>query len=517
MKEWFIKSAEKLKLHKRAAIITLATLTALGAAGAVYAASSGAQQASVQENYKQSYVQKGDLTAGSTETGTVTLGEHSITSKAEGARVQSVDAAVGQSVKKGDVLYTLEKAGIEAGRESLQQALNKANAEYKQVSAAVAAQKAKAETQYTQNLSLEGSAPTDYKLSLDKLAGTVAAAKAESEAAAKKANEAPAILAAAEQAAAQAQAAYEQAKAELAASAGTPLEAEKKEAEQAAAKALSEAEKALVEAKSAADAAPAALVSAELALAQAYHNESIGTQDAKAKYDESMASFGSAKAVYEAAIAKIDSDAALAKGSVDTAKAALEKYNTEVGEGVITAECDGLVKALNYEVGHTVSQQVKAAVIAKTDVYYATVSVAQDDVSQLTVGMPVSATLDAFEGLSFDGEISSIEASPSRTGASTVSYNVTVSLNSAGSNLLDGMTGNFTFVTKQVKDVLYVSNKAVQQKNDKQKVKLMDENGKISEAEVETGFSDGYNVEIKSGLKEGDKVIIEMNMQEAGK
>ncbi len=71
------------------------------------------------------------------------------------------------------------------------------------------------------------------------------------------------------------------------------------------------------------------------------------------------------------------------------------------------------------------------------------------------------------------------------------------------------MTGDLTFITKETEEVTYVSNRAIFREGTRSYVKMYDESGNIVEKEVTTGFSDGENVEIISGLSEGDVVLIE--------
>lgn len=59
------------------------------------------------------------------------------------------------------------------------------------------------------------------------------------------------------------------------------------------------------------------------------------------------------------------------------------------------------------------------------------------------------------------GEVESIDTSSS-SGSSTVSYNVTAAFTGDITGIYTDMTGNVTFISRQVTDVLYVSNKAVQ-------------------------------------------------------
>ena len=77
------------------------------------------------------------------------------------------------------------------------------------------------------------------------------------------------------------------------------------------------------------------------------------------------------------------------------------------------------------------------------------------------------------------------------------------------SGIYSGMTGQASFGVQSEDDVLYVSNQAVYQDGTEIYVQILEDNGEITKQKVTTGFSDGRNVEIVSGLEEGQKVIIE--------
>jgi len=76
------------------------------------------------------------------------------------------------------------------------------------------------------------------------------------------------------------------------------------------------------------------------------------------------------------------------------------------------------------------------------------------------------------------------------------------------------MSADVTFVTKEVKDVLYISNKAVETEGTKSYVTKKNSDASTTKTQVKTGFSDGHNVQIESGLSEGDTVLIESRVSE---
>ena len=75
-----------------------------------------------------------------------------------------------------------------------------------------------------------------------------------------------------------------------------------------------------------------------------------------------------------------------------------------------------------------------------------------------------------------------------------------------GVTIRSGYSANAEFVLDSVRRVLFVPESALDFDGDETYVRLKDSEGKYKRVKVETGLSDGVNIEIKSGLKEGDIV-----------
>ena len=71
------------------------------------------------------------------------------------------------------------------------------------------------------------------------------------------------------------------------------------------------------------------------------------------------------------------------------------------------------------------------------------------------------------------------------------------------------MTGEVTFQGTMITDTLYISNRAVYQEGTHSYVRVLNEDGSITQTEIKTGFSNGSVVAVESGLEEGQQVIIE--------
>ena len=71
-----------------------------------------------------------------------------------------------------------------------------------------------------------------------------------------------------------------------------------------------------------------------------------------------------------------------------------------------------------------------------------------------------------------------------------------------------GMTTENTITINQAEKVLAVPKLAVKQRGGKQYVRVLGENNQPQEKEIITGLSDNMSTEVKSGLSEGENVII---------
>lgn len=185
----------------------------------------------------------------------------------------------------------------------------------------------------------------------------------------------------------------------------------------------------------------------------------------------------------------------------------ISKVNKLKGNSILYAETDGVVLALNYASGATTTPDQPVVAIGKGDKVMAEVTVSQNDITKIEEGQEVKLLVSAFPDEKFTGKVKSLNLKPNTQGNST-NYSVTVEVDKNDYKLLDGMTTSVQFIVKEVKDILMLSNKAITLKDGKQIVNVKQEDGTKKEVEITTGFSDGKNTEILSGLSEGDTVVV---------
>lgn len=254
------------------------------------------------------------------------------------------------------------------------------------------------------------------------------------------------------------------------------------------------------------------LETAEYNLLTLTSNKSDSYSAAKQKYDTNISTAGNAEEAYRLTIKQISETLSEKQAAYDKL---LDEYNdlkeNITDSGYVYAECNGAVSSVSVseEDNYTANQTIAA--ISNSQEVYLSVAVSEDDISSLSVGQEASVVLSAYEGKTFSGEIYTISTEPARSSAS-VSYTVTVKLDFDNTlTVYEGMTGEVTFIEKQVADVIYVNANAVSFDNalGKSYVLVYDANNNAVPKEVLTGFSDGKYVEIKSGLSKGDTVLAE--------
>ncbi|WP_099468524.1 efflux RND transporter periplasmic adaptor subunit [Konateibacter massiliensis] len=246
---------------------------------------------------------------------------------------------------------------------------------------------------------------------------------------------------------------------------------------------------------------------------KAVADQTTGLIDAEEALKEDQITSNNASTLYDIETNGIDDDVTDAEETLEEAQEALDHFNALVVDGIVKADFAGTIVSVGYAVGDEISSATAIVTYGNPEDVTISVSVDQEDVAAIAVGDSVNIDFTAYTGTTYEGTVAEIATSPTSERSSTVSYAVTVQVNGDVSALYSGMTANVTFITKEMDNVLYVSNKAIITEDTKTYVKVKDSAGNIEKREVTTGFSDGSNVEIVSGLTEGETALIESQVK----
>ncbi len=217
---------------------------------------------------------------------------------------------------------------------------------------------------------------------------------------------------------------------------------------------------------------------------------------------------------YRIQTASLDNELSSAKSHYDTAVKKLAEFDSFVQNNSIFSEYSGVVTEILLAEGDTLSGGSSLVVLNNQETVTMDVALSEDDYNAIDKTGTVNIVFTAYPNGIFSGKITDVSDAEYDNNSGSLYYTVTVTIQGEVSGLYEGMTGDVTFVTKERKQVCYVSNRAVIREGTKSYVKVRDNDENILKQEITTGFSDGINVEIIAGLSEGDIVLIESKVGE---
>ena len=251
------------------------------------------------------------------------------------------------------------------------------------------------------------------------------------------------------------------------------------------------------------------IASLEEQLANAQAKCAIDMLDAKEAYEEALIEGDNAQTTYNAQLESLEETLNEAEEEKNQVEEKLQAFEDFVGEdGILYADGSGIVTQVGYEAGDNLVQSGVILSYAAPDDMTISVDVTQEDVVDFAVGDLVEILFTAYEDTPYEGTILSIDTTATARNSNTISYTVVIGVNGDTELLYGGMTADITFVTEEKEDVLYVSRRAIVEENGKSYVYRQTALGGRELAEVETGISNGVNIEILSGLSEGDIIYI---------
>ncbi len=239
----------------------------------------------------------------------------------------------------------------------------------------------------------------------------------------------------------------------------------------------------------------------------------LGLIDAQAQLSLRTLAFNNASERYAVSVGMGEYEAGAAQSDYEEAAEKLAEFDAVLGEGVITSGYHGIVTEISLSEGDSVDTGTTLLVLGDYDETTVTVSLQASDLENVSEGDNVKVFIAAYPEEAFTGAVEEIGDAAYDSSTGTTYSDVTVKLSGDTAKLYDGMSAQLTFITKETREVTYVSNRAVYRENGKSYVKMRDEAGNAVPVEVVTGFSDGTSVEIKEGLSEGDVVLVESGVK----
>ena len=261
----------------------------------------------------------------------------------------------------------------------------------------------------------------------------------------------------------------------------------------------------------------------------------------KTAYDVALSSYNRLSKLYTQKATSLDS-LNTAKSTLDNAKAEMEAIEanikqaeievntaeTNVGYTKITAPMDGTVVSVPVSEGQTVNaNQTTPTIVTIADLSKMKIKpeISEGDITKVKAGQEVSFTILSDSQTVYHSVIDSVDpanttttdssstssstsSSSSSSTTSAIYYYANVLIDNPDRTLRIGMTTENNIKIANAKDVLLVSNMAIQKRDGKSFVNVLNDKNQPEQREVETGVQNDFQTEIKSGLNEGEKVIV---------
>jgi len=205
---------------------------------------------------------------------------------------------------------------------------------------------------------------------------------------------------------------------------------------------------------------------------------------------------------------------AQARAAVKQSEASLAFSRSQLAKAFIRTPISGTVLQLTQQQGETIAAGLSAPtliIVADLDRLQVDAFVDETDIGRVRLGEQAEITLDAYSRRTFRGRVAKV-ASGATMQQNVVTYDVTIALEGSERLLKPDMTATVNIVIARKEGILAVSVDAVKQTAEGPTVMVMtkgrDGKPEYKTVKIETGISDGESVEVLSGLKEGDVVVL---------
>jgi RND family efflux transporter MFP subunit len=198
------------------------------------------------------------------------------------------------------------------------------------------------------------------------------------------------------------------------------------------------------------------------------------------------------------------SDVAKAEAKILKLEGKVADAQAAVAEATVVAPFDGMVDQVNVFPGMSVSPGTVLVTVLDTSSIHVLARLSEVDVAQIHAGKEVQLTFDAFPGETLAGTLGEIPGFGTYENGVTL-FDVRVSFDGSVLPLRVGMGATVGVPLLRKEDVLMVPLMAVHR--DEQGAYVFVVNGQKTQLRrVELGISDGINIEVTSGLEQGELV-----------
>ena len=200
-----------------------------------------------------------------------------------------------------------------------------------------------------------------------------------------------------------------------------------------------------------------------------------------------------------------------AQDALEIVRDGVSSANATSSSTLVRSTISGLILDIPVKVGNSVIQAntlndgTTVATIANMNDLIFTGSVDETEVGTLQEGMPLIITIGALQNLSFEATLEYIAPKATESNGTNKFEIKAAVLPQKEHKIRSGYSANAKIILEQASDVLAIPESALEFEGDSTFV-YVKKDGNFTRQAVTTGLSDGINIQITNGLKEGDKV-----------
>ena len=204
-----------------------------------------------------------------------------------------------------------------------------------------------------------------------------------------------------------------------------------------------------------------------------------------------------------------------AQDALEVVRDGVSKSNAKASSTLIRSTISGVILDIPVKVGNSVilsntfNDGTTIATVANMNDLIFRGNIDETEVGQLVSGMNMKITIGALQDLKFDAALEYISPKATESnGTNQFEIKAAVKL-TAGGKIRSGYSANAEIILAKAENVLSVPESAIEFSGDSTFVYVVKGEGKQKTYErtyVETGLSDGVNIEIKKGITAKDKV-----------
>ena len=228
-------------------------------------------------------------------------------------------------------------------------------------------------------------------------------------------------------------------------------------------------------------------------------------------YDRQLVSADEFEQVQQA-LNQAKEERSAAQDALEVIRDGVSRSNATSSSTLVRSTITGLILDVPVKVGNSVIQAntmndgTTVATVANMNDLIFDGNIDETEVGSLSEGVPVVITIGALQNYSFDATLEYISPKAvENNGANQFEIKAAVTVDS-DQMIRSGYSANAEIVLERVTGVLTLPESTLEFDGDDTYVQVLAADGSTTRTKVETGLSDGVNIEIKSGLTEGTKV-----------